>query len=304
MMRGLLSWRRASVAGLLVLVSGTAVAQSQKPPADPLRGPAVRDGSVPGEPRRLTGGGADRRNAGPRELPHPLFMRALDALRGENLAEGVALTEVQDDQVRIIDEEFRDSVENYKAAHAAEIRDLRGKLSPEDRRRLEGLLRGTPNGDRRGKPGEKPMPGDRPPPPREGEEPMMPPPGDPMDAGAPPADAAAARQKVKELLDGAPKPADAHAKVFAILTPVQKAAFEKSLQKARQEFEKQRAGQDKNRSKPGTKPDQPMDAASPMTLDDPRIPERTRERIKRLPADKQHEALRRLQERLDQGQPK
>jgi hypothetical protein len=112
----------------------------------------------------------------------------------------------------------------------------------------------------------------------------------PAEGGAPPADAmnpAAARERAKELLDQAPKPAEAHEKIMAILTDAQRPVFERALKEARKDFESRGADA-------GPKPA----AGQPLTLDDPRIPERARERIKRLPPEQQEEALRRLRDRV------
>lgn len=317
-----LTWGGVVAGGVLALslLAGQALAQPSDRPGkggDPLKGPPVKDRGVPGEPRRLSGGGGgDRRENVKRDLPHPVFMRAFEALRGDSVAEGLRLTEAQEDSIRVLNAEYLEEMDTYREKHKDEVKALRGDLAPEDRRKLDALMRGMrgPQGERPGRPdGERPgrpdgkrpgKPGEKPEgaPPAGGPDGMMD--GDaPMEGGKPdPEKAAAAREKVKAIIEGAPKASDAHVKMMAILSAEQRAEFDKSLAKVRAEFDKRNDPREIERAREKGKGGK--DAPAPaLKLDDPRIPERLRERIKQMPAERQQEALRRLERRLESGKP-
>lgn len=312
-----LTWGGVVAGGVLALslLAGQALAQAGGQPGkggDPLKGPPVRDRGVAGEPRRLSGGGGgDRRENVKRDFPHPMFMRVFDTLRSDSTAEGLRLTEAQEDSIRVLDQEFGEEMDAYREKHKGEVMALRNDLAPEDRRKLDGLMRaagrsGRPDGERPGRPdGKRPgKQGDRPEggPPAGGPDSMME--GDaPMEGGKPdPEKAAAAREKVKAIIEGAPKAADTHVKMMAILSAEQRAEFDKNLAKARAEFDKRNDPREIERAREKGKG--VKDAAAPtLKIDDPRIPAKMRERIKQMPAERQQEALRRLERRLESGKP-
>jgi predicted Fe-S protein YdhL (DUF1289 family) len=92
---------------LLLAAAGSAHAQDAKEPdSQPLRGPSVRDDTVPGESRRFTGGAQRRKDAVGASIPNRIFIQAIDSLRGERA-------------------------------------DLRTSATPEMRRRLDQLMPGS-----------------------------------------------------------------------------------------------------------------------------------------------------------------
>ncbi len=213
----------------LSLLAGTlfsmpALAQDK----DPLAGPKVKDNSVPGQQRQFAGG-VGREKGQPRPLPPGAFMRAVASLESKDAPAEVALTEHQRTQISQVRSDFEAKIKAYKDEHAEEIQEVRDTLPRADQRRIDEFLRG-PRGER-GPKGDRPE-GDQPPP-RDGD--MM----DEMQRDAKPsAEVEAARAKVRELIDGAPKPADAQQQVMAILTEAQKSHVKAELDR----FAKEREG--------------------------------------------------------------
>lgn len=226
-------WTTISAALVLGLCAGYARAQDARPA---LGGPKVTDSGVPGEARSFGDAKGEKKKDMARPIPHVAFMRALHVVRGEEAGK-LALTSEQDAQVRAIDQDFQGEVAKFREAHQGEAKDLMKDLSPEDRRQAMQML-GRARGELgvRGEKGEK---GRRRP---EG-GPPAPPPGDEMmqEPGAKPdpANAEAAKEKLKALFDAAPKPMDAHARIFAVLNADQKSAVETELARVREEMQKQ-----------------------------------------------------------------
>ncbi|GJQ29511.1 MAG: hypothetical protein HBSAPP03_13950 [Phycisphaerae bacterium] len=275
--------RFALPAAVLTLAALPAMAQSDKP-APPLKGPTVKDGSVPGENRSFAGGGKGLRDRAQQETPHRLFMAALNALRGEKADTAMRLSPEQDEKLRAIDREFQASVEAYKTEHAAEFRDLVANLPLEDRKRVGEFFGGR-----------RPAALVRPNAPQ----------GEPMDAmkDADPKAVEAARGRLRELIAGAPQPSEVHAKMYAVLSESQRPAFQAELERLKKDMLDRRAPGKVEKQVDKKSPDAAKDDG-PMRLDDPRIPEAARERIKALPPDQQREAFRKLRERLRNTQPK
>jgi DNA-binding MarR family transcriptional regulator len=196
----------------LVLISGTALAE---PPAESnnqpaLRGPAVRDGGVPGMKRHFGEGGDMKERMGGR-IPPQAFVRALEAVRGENVDANVRLTPEQDEKIRAIMDNFRDSMQKFHEEHKAEFRALRPKHG-------EGPRGEGPRGE--GPRGEGPR-------------------GEATADGAPKRDGAR-RQLFEELMAQAPKPEDAQAAVFTVLTDAQKLLVQARLEEIKNDMAERR----------------------------------------------------------------
>lgn len=286
---------------LLASFALPAMAQSRKP-APPLQGPTVKDSSVPGENRRLVPGGGGKGDRIQREVPHRAFMAAFNALRGERADPATRLTDDQDDAIRAMDQEHQTAIEAYKQSNAAEVRDLLTKLSPEDRKRVGEFL-----GNRR--PGTPLRPDAR-----KTDQPAARPSDNPTDAMDPmqpqdPKAAEDARARMRELVEGAPQVADTHAKMVAVLTQAQRPVFQAELERLKKDMADRRSpakiDRDINKKNPDGAPkgDAPK-TGEPANLDEPRVPNTARQRIKVLPPDQQREALRRLKGRLPNADPK
>jgi hypothetical protein len=325
--------RQTAILAGLILFAGHAIAQQDKAP---LKGPSGNDNSVPGETRRFAGQGGDRKErAAQAPVRHPMFMKALDVLRGDADA-SVRLTDAQEEGIRKADADLRDKTQAFRTEHQAQIRDLMSKLTPEDRRRFAALagMMGNDRADGRGQPQRRPAAGGQGKRPEGGEaggqgkrpaaggegkrpegRPARAPEGDGMMTD--PAQSEAARDQLRALMETAPRPEDSHKAIFALLTDSQRPLVEKEIERLRTEMDKraQEGGKQLDREAERAKrtldkkdaPDGKSDAAGGKditSIDDPRIPERARERLKNLPPEQQREALRRMRERLKQGQPK
>jgi hypothetical protein len=106
----------------------------------------------------------------------------------------------------------------------------------------------------------------------------------------------ASLDRLRTIFEAAPQAAAAQAKVWGVLTDAQKPIVQAALERYRQDEEARRMGMN-----PEAAPSAPARITS---IDDPRIPERARERLKNLTPEQQQEALRRLNERLgERGTP-
>ncbi len=238
----------------LALAAGTCFAQN-KGGDKPLRGPAVRDGGGPGAGGKFgdqNGGVRDRVQQGAQAH---LFMRALNVLRGDQADESVRLSADQDAKIKGITDAFMNSMKEYRDQHKAEVQDLVKQLPPEERRRAGAFLRGPqgpggpdgqggpggpPDGQRgKGRPGGKGGKGG--PGPDAQRPPQGAPDGDMMapDNGPPPTkeQADAARAKLKEIIEGAPKPDETQKQVWALLTDAQKPVVQKEMDRLKAEAE-------------------------------------------------------------------
>jgi hypothetical protein len=282
-------WTLVVGAAMIAALAGTALGQDSKPADDEaLKGPAVKD-DAPGT-RKFTQKGAQR---GEQEIPLRVYMRSLEVLRGEKADAAVRLTEEQDSEIKSIMEGFQGDVAKFREAHQEEIKSLMAKLSPEDRKkamqRMSGLL-GNAGGERgAGRPGQKPG-GEK------GKRPAEKAPADDMmqqDDGMQPVDAAAsegAKDQLKKLAEQAPKPADAQAKLWNVLTAAQKPVVQKELERFREE-QKKNAGKKTDQAKPGEgKP-----GADPI-MDNPRIPAELKEKLKDMSPEERREAIRKYRE--------
>lgn len=246
---------------VLTVVAGSALsvfgqAKEQPGTAEPvLKGPTVKEDGVPGEQRQFTPGRTRGKEMMGGEIPHRLFMRVVDGLRDSEEMD-VRLTPDQQSQIRRINEAFTSSVGKYREDHREEVRELLTMLSPEDRRRaMEFLARQGENRRPQLDQRKNSVP-------KKG--------GDGSMEAVDPKKAEEARERIKELLAGAPNPADTHAKIHALLSDTQKKAFKDQMQKLREEMESQREMDQKKRpnanpdakpeAKPDSKPDQKPDA--------------------------------------------
>lgn len=274
----------AGVVAAFVLTGGAWAQQGEKPAKqeDPLKGPKVDDGGVPGERRRFTDSQGGPRERMQRELPTRAYVRAIESLKGESVPAADRLTAEQETKIKSIAQDFEKSQREYREKNREEVRGLLPKLTEEERRRAAALLgqwggrgEGQRRGEGRGPEGAKPM----------GEQDGM------MSEPAPSAaDSDAAKARLREIADGAPKAADAHAKMFAVLSGSQKELVQKELVKIREQTQNRPAGGQQGR---------PAAGGGPVTsIDDPRIPEQMRERLKNMSPEDREAALKRISERI------
>lgn len=238
----------------------------------PLKGPKVKDQSVPGETRRFgTDQQGDRKDRTP-GLQHGMFMRAVNTLKGEKVDANVRLSDEQSQRIEGIDREYRDQVKAYLAKNADEVKKLMGDLPPNERKRVrEGLGRGlenagvspreTPKGKGRRGPAE----------------------GDASKDAAPvdPQKAAAAKARLKEIHEGAPQATEVHSKVFGVLSAEQKTAVEAALKTWRED----------RSAKESPAGDRKSDGPAPAAR------EQLREKLKDMTPEQRRDAIKKFRER-------
>jgi hypothetical protein len=275
----------------LVFTAGTAHGQDGKPADGTLEGPKVKDNSIPGQKRGF--GEGKERKAGERPTPMPVIVKAMDVLRGEKAGEN-RLSEEQETKIKAVMDEFRDSTKTYMDTHRDEVMSLRAQLSPEDRAKVDQAFGGEGRPLRPGKGGfkggDKKEDGGKPKgPPKDG-DPMMEAPGEgkPVDAEV----SSKARARLTEIAVGRPKPEDAHAKAWAVLTESQRAILDAEVKKLSEEM-----GKKLREGRPGPDLSDLKGKTPEEIMNDPRVPERLRERLKNIPAEERQEAIKRFLER-------
>lgn len=318
-----------------------APAQPAPAPADPvLKGPDVKDNSVPGERRRLgqPGQGRDARQMPAVRLE--TLNRAIDVLRGEKAPAEIRLSAEQDTQIKTIVDTFRNDTRAYTEKHREEMRQLAEQA---------GLGRQQARGNRgdrlrQGQGGGQPAPA-----PGNGEEPMMdappppPPGGGPEGAprgrrpgapgGAEPTpEQQAAREKLEAIRAGAPKMEDATGKVMNVLTEPQREAVKKEMEKLGQQARGPRPGAGPEGAPPPGGPQGRPDGqrqfqmptqeqmekmradmeslakdlpnlTDEQVMEDPRVPEMFRERLKQMDPERRAQMMDRFRERAASGEP-
>lgn len=181
-----------------------------------LKGPAVKDRDVPGVPSAFGTGTGVRRMA--ERIPPEVLREALGALLGDDAAPEVRADETLARQIRGIEQEFRAAQRAYMAEHREEMIELRRDAN------LAG--RGAQELDRAiGRPRQGEAPRDR----RRNADAAMDGGPSPMMGEASDERQAAARQRLREILEGAPRIEDFATRVWDSLSPAQRAAVEARL---------------------------------------------------------------------------
>lgn len=276
---------------LLLAAAGSAHAQDAKTPdTQPLRGPTVRDDTVPGESRRFTGAAQRRKDAVGASIPSRIFAQAIDSLRGEQADPTIRLAKDQADQIAKIERDLRDKLAAFVRDHREEIAELRASATPEMRRRLDQILPGSA-GARARRNAEAPVPEQQGKPaggdvqPMDNSDAMM------KDGQATPE---AMRDRINQLLADAPKPEEAHGSVWALLTPPQREHVEKQVERLKAEAASKRGDAKDARKDKQAAPAKPKTAGSP---DLSKLPPRLRERWESMTPAEREAALKRLKDR-------
>lgn len=293
----------AMVAGSVLALAPATFADDD---ADALGGPKVKDGGVPGQPGKFSNGPRGEKGENRERVQAMaqarLFPRAIESLR-DDAPEAIRLTSDQAAQAEAILKDFRTSVDAYRAQHKDEVFALRNDLPPRDRQRVDGFLRSGPGEAGKGEAGKgEAGKGKRPAKegPRRADEDMMSEP----DAPKPdPAKAEAARTRLMEIVEGAPKPAESQAKVLAILSDPQKKYVQDEIERlskeARERLDERRG--DREGSPQGNAPDREALRAKI----EQNLTAEEREKLKAMSPEERREFLRDKARQLrDQGSDK
>ncbi|HLO42022.1 MAG TPA: hypothetical protein VK176_13430 [Phycisphaerales bacterium] len=289
----------AAFAAAMLLCCGEALGQDSgtKPPEDPvLRGPEVKDNSVPGNKGKFSGNAGARERRGDQNLSPRAMMQAVEVLKKDSTPQADRLTEEQERTLRDVQNEFRKSQKEFFEQHRSELIELRGKLGPEAQRKVDERLRAIPGfgerpqGPEKGKKGEK---GGKGPKKSKGSDDAMSDQSESMDgmSKASEADQAAALARLRELAAMSPDPKDAQTKAWAVLSDSQKKLVEAEMQ--RMAKERRPAGPDAGADR------LPKDVVgADGKIDVSKLPPEMRERLEKMPAEQREKALERLAERL------
>jgi len=268
-------------------IAPAATAGGQEPgsgsSASPLSGPEVKDREIPGS-RSTFGEGMKDPKMRMRPTPHPLFMRVVRSLGGEDTPENLRLDQEQERKIRAIEQEFGQAVRAFREEHEDEIQALREKAGmPGEEGGADRAAR------RRGQEGEG-----APPLPPEGAARARR--GAPGDQNVSP-EAQAARQQLRALMQKGPKPDDYEARIWAVLSEPQQALAKERLEKAKAEFQKREMDGAGGPPAKGAKDAQGVDARriSDMT------PEQRREALKNMTPEEREELRKRMRERRAAG---
>jgi|GEM_PF-768807 len=280
----------------LVLTAGLAFGQAAtetktaKPTEPVLKGPAVKDNSMPGVRGQFGPDAARGKDARGMRGPNPqIFREAVMSLRNDSTPDELRLTATQEETIKLIGEDTRRTMQEFGTKHIEEVRELLKDLPPQERQKAQMFLRaragvlggpmgrgpnaegpeGRPEGREARRPGGPRGEGFRPEGPADGE--MMPPPpkgadgmkaegmSEPKDA-APlteeqkkeqAAKAEKAKARLKEIMESAPKREDAESKVNAILSDGQKDLVQKRIAEMQKKAEERAAERRPGRGRPG-----------------------------------------------------
>lgn len=214
---------RAKIARLLCTLTiaaaaGSAWAQDGGPDAGrgaPLGGPGVKDRGPPGE----RGFGEQQRGKGEgkfarRQAPYLAFIRAVAELNMGAGPEELQLSDEQAQQIRAIEGEFRAQVKAFREQHADELAALRKEAGLPERGEGRGEGRGPGPGEGRGEGRGKAKRG----------------PG-----GEPNPQKAEVREKLRAIMEQAPKPDEFQTRQWAILNEKQQEFVKDRIARMREE---------------------------------------------------------------------
>lgn len=285
---------------VMVAVVGLATsAWAMQPAEQPLKGPPVNDNSVPGVKKSFGDGAAGKNGKARLQEMGPtmiVFGRALDTLRNDAAGEN-KLTSEQDTKIRELREAFEAKAKAYMDEHKNEVKSLLEKVSPQDRAKFgqalgkEGGRLGLAKRGFKGKAGDK------------GEKNA-----EPMTDSKPAVnseESGKARERLKAIFDGRPKPQDTQTQMYAVLSETQKKLVQEALQKQRDEATKRLTEKKKTaggEEKPAGNLGDLKNKSADEIMNDPRVPERLRERLKAMSPEDREKAVARIRERLLRNQ--
>lgn len=287
---------------VMVAVCGLAAGVRADDPkaGDPgLGGPAVRDRNVPGVQGSFGEGGEAKKRYQATRLPPNVFKDAMATIMGDDAPADVRVTDAQREKFEGWFEEFQDAARAYQKEHKQEIQDLR----------RAGASYNKPK-----RPGEAAPEGAA----------MT-----PDDEGA-----TAARERMRQIMEGSPKVEDIYTKVWSELTEPQRKAVdgriaefrERQAQEREENYVRQKAGKkaagaeqarEMERDRPGAPQGEPGRPARPPEGAPGRRPgnrpgdapgaganisperrERLMRLLSRLTPEQQDQVIARLEERL------
>jgi hypothetical protein len=275
------------------LACGLAMGQSGSEPEKDdavLRGPDVKDNSVPGNKGKFSGGGANDRQRREQAVSARTMMQAVEVLKKDSTPQADRLTDAQAKELKSVQDEFRASQKKFFEENREELVALRGKLSPEARRKVDERLRAIPGFNerpaqaQRGKKAKDDAKDSK----KESDEMTS----DSMESmsGESQGDQAAVLQRLKEIAAKSPDPKDAQTRSWAVLSASQKKLVEAEMQR----IAKDRGGMPEQREM-DRMPELKKDADGKIDISS--LPPAMRERLEKLTPAERERALERIAER-------
>lgn len=294
------------LAACLLTLAGAAAAIAQPdlppPPLDDafLGGPEVMDQGVPGAPGDF-GGQAEGKEERDR-IPFRLFLGVFRSLGSERTPENLRLSDQQQDVLKKLARSHADEVKAYLDGHRQELDELREKAGPPPHRRRRAGAPAEPGVEPPLEPGAMPD-GARA---QAGglEQPAMP--KQPRSRRAEPLqlspEAAAVRERLREIIKGAPKPDAVQSLMWAVLTEDQRALAHERLDAAMAKRREMGAAmrEQGQQGALGKGPRQRIERFQQLSPEEQdQIRARMKQRFDALPAEQQ-ERLKQRMERLKQ----
>jgi hypothetical protein len=261
-------------------------------PADPMKedalsGPSVKEGGVPGDAKSFSGG-PGRRREGDRPLAHRVFLDSLNVLRGEKADAAAKLTPAQEKSLRELERSFQGEMRAYfeknkdQVMKARETLGLKGEMNGE-----EGFRRGVEE-IRKALQKDKKAPvaktSDTP-----AEDSMM-------SDEAMNEEREKARTKLQQIYSAAPKPGDVHTREWALLTETQQEIVSKEIDRLRTQEEEDRKSYLGKRDTLKKELEDVIAGKKELDPNDPRLPDKMREKLAAMTPDQRREAARRFLE--------
>ncbi len=227
-------WSQCGMMVALLFTAGAAAAGrlAEPPKGDEpvLKGPPVKERAVPGVVNTFGQSQEARRMA--ERIPPEVLREALSVLTREDTPEAIRASEELEAEFRAVGDELRTATRKYMAEHREELIELRkdANLSGRAAQELDRALgrRGGQSPD-----ATAPRGGRRP----DTMEPDQPTP--PMDEAAE-ARQEAARQRLRELMSGAPRVEDYMTRIWEKLSPAQREAVDAKLDEYRKQEARRR----------------------------------------------------------------
>jgi hypothetical protein len=221
--------RRMGVVAIVCGVSGLALAvpQSAESRDEPLlKGPEVKERAVPGVVNTF-GESQERRRMAER-IPPEVLREALGVLVGEDVPEAIRATPEQEQQFRSVAERLRAATREYMAKHREELIELRkdANLSGRGAQEIDRAIGRRPGEARRER--------------ARGADETDAAAAAPMMGEVSEAKQEAARQRLREIMAGAPKIEDAMTRVWEGLSEAQREAVDAKLNEYREREAKRR----------------------------------------------------------------
>lgn len=281
---------RTSIVALLTCAGLAGASLHAAEPDDaPLRGPSVTDKVAPGGHTTFAPEAGGDRKRGEREIPHPLFMRALNEAIGDSAPEAVRASKELQSKLKAISDDFNQAQRTYAQQNREALAKMRGEgrgakkdaKNPKDKPEADSMQEMTDE------------------------------------------DRQAMMERMREIREKAPKAADAHTKIWALLSEPQQKAVEERLEVFREEARKREneqyvdrfvkrkapegekpsdAKKSDDKASPKDKAPQGADAGPALAPISAEHRERLIKLFERLPPEQREEILRRFEERLRSGE--